>query len=158
MAVPNSYVALLNKDAKFEDLEVTGVITATGGVVGAVTGNVVGNVTGNITGGVLAPVVEVTADGAITVPTVDTKYVITKAGVAAMTIVNPTDVTHDGLTLTFITNTANAHTLTRATTGFNDAGAGGDVATWGGAKGDGMQITAWDGKWYVNYLRNVTLA
>lgn len=115
-------------------------------------------VTGSHVGGVLFPVVEVTADGAIAVPAVDTKYVITKAGVAAMTIVNPTDVTHDGLTLTFISATASAHTLTRATTGFNDAGGSGDVATWGGAKGDGMQITAWDGKWYVNFLRNVTLA
>ncbi len=122
-----------------------------------VTANVIGNVTGNVIGGVFFPLIEVTADGAIAVPTGDTKYVITKAGVAALTIVNPTDVTHDGLTLTFVSITAAAHTLTRATTGFNDAGAAGDVATWGGAKGDGMQITAWDGKWYVNFLRNVTL-
>lgn len=127
-------------------------------VTGNITGNVTGNLTGNVTGGIKQPVVEVTADGAIAVPTVDTKYVITKAGVAAMTIVDPTDVAHDGITLTFISATANAHTLTRATTGFNDGGAGADVATWGGAKGDGIQITAWDGKWYVNFLRNVTLA
>lgn len=112
---------------------------------------------GSHVGGTFAPVVVVSADGAIAVPSVDTKYIITKAGVAVLTIVDPTTVTHDGLTLTFITNTANAHTLTRTTTGFNDAGSGGDVATWGGAKGDGMQITAYGGKWYVNYLRNVTL-
>lgn len=136
---------------KYTELEVTGTTTLTGAVTAP------GGVVGNVTGGVLAPVVEVTGDGAIAVPSVDTKYVVTKAGVAAMTIVNPTDVTHDGLTLTFISATAQAHTLTRGTTGFNDAGAAGDVATWGGAKGDGMQITAWDGKWYVNYLRNVTL-
>lgn len=153
MAAPNTYYAIQKKDAEFAAITATSAITASGGVVGAVTGNV----TGNVTGGVFAPVVVVSADGAITVPSVDTKYIITKAGVCAMTIVNPTDVTHDGLTLTFITNQAQAHTLTRATTGFNDAGAGGDVATWGGAKGDGMQITAYGGKWYVNYLRNVTL-
>jgi len=137
-------------DTVLTGLTVSGAITASGGVVG--------NVTGNVTGSVKKAPVEVTADGAIAVPAVDTTYVITKsAAAAAMTIVNPTDVTHDGLTLTFISATAQAHTLTRATTGFNDAGASGDVATWGGAKGDGMQITAWDGKWYVNYLTNVTL-
>ena len=133
-------------DTVLTGLTVSGAITASAGVVG------------NVTGGIKQPVVAVAADGAIAVPSVDTKYVITKsAAPAVLTIVNPTDVTHDGLTLTFISNSAQAHTLTRATTGFNDAGAAGDVATWGGAKGDGMQITAWGGKWYVNYLTNVTL-
>lgn len=138
-----------------------GTVTASSGFTGNLTGNVTGNTTGthtgNVVGGVLPPGVVVSADGAITVPSVDTKYVITKAGVAAMTIVNPTATTHDYLTLTFISVTAQAHTLTHATTGFNDGGGGADVATWGGAIGDGMQITAYQGKWYVNYLRNVTL-
>lgn len=142
MTGPKTLYALQNHDADFLD------VTAT---------QFSGPLEGNVDGGIKPPIIEVTADGAITVPAVDTKYVITKAGVAAMTIANPTAGTHDGITLTFTSATASAHTLTRATTGFNDAGTSGDVATWGGAKGDGLQITAWNGKWYVNYLRNVTL-
>lgn len=150
MIGPKTFYALQNHDADFLD------VTATQ-FTGPLDGDTTGDHTGNVDGGIKQPVVEVTADGAIAVPLVDTKYVITKAGVAAMTIANPTAGIQDGITLTFISATASAHTLTRATTGFNDAGASGDVATWGGAKGDGLQLTAWDGKWYVNYLRNVTL-
>jgi len=103
--------------------------------------------------------VNVSANGAIAVPPGDTVYVITKAGVAAMTIVDPTAGTDDGKVLTFISATANAHTLSNgAGSGFNSAGAAGDIGTFGGAIGDGLQITAWNGKWLVNYLRNVTLA
>lgn len=127
------------------------------GVEAPITGDVTGNVTGNVTGGILPPVTVVSADGAITIPSVNTTFVITKAGVAAMTIANPTDVTHNGLELTFQSITANAHTLTRATTGFNDAGSAGDVATWGGAKGDTLVIVAYGAKWYVKSATNVTL-
>lgn len=138
-------------DTKLTSLTVTGAITASGGVTG--------NLTGNLTGGVFEPVVAVSADGAISVPSVNTTYAITKSAAAAvLTIVNPTDVTHNGLTLTFISTTAQAHTLTRATTGFNDAGASGDVATFGGAKGDNLVIVAYGGKWYVKSSVNVTLA
>lgn len=151
MAAPNTYYAIQNEDAVFD--------TVTASLTGNVTGNLTGNVTGNVTGGVFQPVVVVSADGAISIPSVDTKYIITKAGVAAMTLVDPTATTHDGLTLTFISVTANAHTLSNAAgSGFNAGGAGADVGTWGGAKGDGIQITAYQGDWYVNYLRNVTLA
>lgn len=101
----------------------------------------------------------VTADGAISVPTANTTYYITKAGVAAMTIVDPTATTHDGLTLTFVATTANAHTLSNAAgSGFNDGGAASDIGTYGGAKGDNIIITAYQGKWYVKSKVNVTLA
>lgn len=100
----------------------------------------------------------VTADGAIAVPSRDTTYIITKAGVAAMTIVDPTATTHDGLTLTFIAGTANAHTLDNsAGSGFNAAGAGSDVGTFGGAKGDNIVIVAYGGDWFVKSKVNVTL-
>ena len=83
---------------------------------------------------------------------------ITKAGVAALTIADPTSGTHDGLVMRFQSTTAQAHTLDNsAGSGFNAGGGATDVGTWGGAKGDGMEITAYGGKWYVNYLRNVTL-
>lgn len=104
-------------------------------------------------------VVEVTADGAISVPSGNVTYMITKAGVAAMTLVNPTATTHDGLRLTFMATTANAHTLDNsAGAGFNDGGAGSDVGTFGGAKGDNIVIEAYQGKWYVVSKVNVTLA
>lgn len=103
--------------------------------------------------------VAVTADGAIAVPTQDTRYSITKAGVAAMTLVDPTAVTHDFIVLTFVSATAQAHTLSNAAgSGFNAAGAGGDVGTFGGAIGDGIIIMAYGGKWLVLNNINVTLA
>lgn len=99
----------------------------------------------------------VSASGAITIPPGDTVFVITKAGVAALTIADPAT-GDNGKVLTFISATAQAHTLSNAAgSGFNAGGSGADVGTWGGAIGDGMQITAYGTKWLVNYLRNVTL-
>src|SRR5213076_2171669 len=49
--------------------------------------------------------------GTITLPDSDTEYVITKAGVATMTLPAPT-VAQNGLRLTFTNQTANAHVLT----------------------------------------------
>lgn len=106
-------------------------------------------------------VVAVSADGAITIPAYNVHYFITKAGVAAMTIANPTAATHDGVTLTFVATTANAHTLDNsAGAGFwSSGGSGKDVATFGGAIGDGLTIIAYQGKWYIDPRgsTNVTL-
>lgn len=105
------------------------------------------------------PVIAVTADGAIAVPNGNTSYFITKAGVAAMTLVDPTATTHDGLRLTFMATTANAHTLDNsAGSGFNAGGAASDVGTFGGAIGDSIVIEAYQGVWYVVNNINVTLA
>ncbi len=90
--------------------------------------------------------VTVTADGAITIPPGDTTYFITKAGVAAMTIAAPTATTHDGIRLTFISTTAQAHTLDMASSGINAGSA--DVGTFGGAIGDGVTIVAYQAHWY----------
>lgn len=97
-------------------------------------------------------VLAVAADGAITIPAHNMHYFITKAGVAAMTIANPTSTTHDGVTLTFVATTANAHTLDNsAGAGFwSSGGAGKDVATFSGAIGDGLTIIAYQGKWYID--------
>lgn len=101
-------------------------------------------------------VLAVSANGAISIPSVNTSFYFTKAGVAAMTIVDPTATTHDGIRLTFIATTANANTLTN-TTGFGAGGGSLDVATFGGAIGDNIEIEAYQGKWYVVSTRNVTL-
>lgn len=107
------------------------------------------------------PVVAVTANGAISIPTYNTHYMITKAGVAAMTIADPTATTHDGLTLTFVATTANAHTLDNSAGSgfFSSGGATKDVATFGGAIGDGLTIIAYQGKWYIDPrgVTNITL-
>lgn len=103
------------------------------------------------------PTAAVTADGAIAVPSVNKTFIITKAGVAAMTLVDPTATTHDGIRLTFISGTANAHTLDNgAGSGFNGGGAGTDKATFGAAVGDGITIVAHQGKWYVQNLSGTT--
>lgn len=94
------------------------------------------------------------ADGAITAKT-GTVFV-TKATAAALTLANPTATTDDGKILRIMAATAAAHTVTNAS-GFNDGGSGADVATFGGAKGDNMVIQAYQGRWYVQDLRNVTL-
>lgn len=98
------------------------------------------------------PFLAVSADGAIGVPAYNRTHFVTKAGIAAMTIVDPTATTHDGVTLTFIATTANAHTLSNAAgSGFFSSGGGTkDVATFGGAIGDGITIIAYQGKWYID--------
>jgi len=115
-------------------------------------------VTATLIGGVQETVVAVTADGAIAVPAGSRTYFITKAGVAAMTLVDPTATTHDGIRLTFIATTAHAHTLSNAAgSGFNGGGAAKDVGTFGGAIGDGITIVAYQGKWWLENSINVTL-
>lgn len=99
------------------------------------------------------------ANGAITIPDRGSKTVfVTKAGVCAMTLAAPTATTHDGVRITFVSTTAQAHTVTVATAGFNDLGAAGDVGTFGGAKGDGLTVAAYQGDWYVVGNINVTFA
>lgn len=96
---------------------------------------------------------------AISIPNGDKTIMITAAGVSAMTIANPTAGTHDGLRLTFLSITAQAHTLDNsAGAGFNAGGAGSDIGTFGGARGDNMVIEAYNGAWYVVSKTNVTLA
>lgn len=106
------------------------------------------------------PVVAVTADGAIAVPSGNTDYFITKAGVAAMTIADPANnAATNGKRLQFISATANAHTLDNSAGSgfFSSGGATKDVATWGGAIGDRLTIEAYAGKWYIVDLLNITL-
>jgi hypothetical protein len=106
-----------------------------------------------------SPVGAVTGDGAITIPAYNKLFAITKAGVAAMTIVDPTATTHDGVELTFMAMTANAHTLDNSAGSgfFSSGGATKDVATFGGAIGDRITIVAYQGKWYIKDSLNITL-
>jgi hypothetical protein len=96
------------------------------------------------------------ADGAITIK--DGFVPLTKAGVAAMTLAAPTATTDDGKILRIVATTANAHTVTQASDGFNGGGASKDVATFGGAVGDKLVCIAYQGIWYILDSLNITLA
>jgi hypothetical protein len=105
------------------------------------------------------PVLAKSANGAVTVPVFNQIYPITKAGVCALTIVDPTATTHDGVELTFIATTANAHTLDNSAGSgfFSSGGASKDVATFGGAIGDYIRLVAYQGAWYIQGTLNITL-
>jgi hypothetical protein len=106
--------------------------------------------------GVGRKVTAAAADGAIAVK--NGAVVITKAGVCALTLADPTNVTDDGCELLIIASTAHAHTVSNAAgSGFNAGGAGADVATFGGARGDNIMLLAYGGKWHVTNSVNVTL-
>ncbi len=70
--------------------------------------------------------------------------ILNKAGVIAATMADPTTGVHDGLQMSFVSVVAQAHTLITPG-GFNGSGT---TATWGGAKGDSVQLVAYSGKWY----------
>ena len=90
------------------------------------------------------------ADGIVTITAYSQTIYITKAGVCALTLADPTATTHDGTRLTFMSTTANAHTVSNAAgSGFNGAGSGSDVATFGAAVGNNLTVEAYQGKWYV---------
>ncbi len=77
------------------------------------------------------------------------------SGVIALTLALPTTGVHDGMTIRIQSTTASAHTVTTPAVGFN---ATNTLATFGGAKGDGFEVTAAGVTWLVNWTRNVTLS
>lgn len=99
----------------------------------------------------------VSANGAVDPRTPGIVF-ITKGTAATITLAAPTAGADDGKEITFISTTAAAHTVTNTTPGFNNAGASGDVATFGGAIGDGFRIIAYQGVWYISSVTNVTVA
>ncbi len=106
---------------------------------------------------IIPPKQVASADGAITIK--DGTVIITKAGVAVLTLADPVATVDDYKTLRIVSATANAHTVSNAAgSGFNAGGAGSDVGTFGGAKGDNLVVMAYQGDWYVVSKVNVTLA
>lgn len=103
-----------------------------------------------------APFVPIAASGAID-PHTANRYVITKAGVAAMTLAAPTAGTDDGLEIQIISSTANAHTVT-ATGLYEDGAAHVNVATFAANIGGCLLLVAYQGKWYVQALQSVTMS
>ena len=116
-----------------------------------------GDVIGDLTGGVKLPTQALEADGEITIKS--GVVLLTKAdGVVAATLDAPTETTDDGKILYIVSTTAQAHTITATTIGFNAADTDGDVATLGGAIGDGLVVVAYQGEWYVLAKTNASIA
>jgi hypothetical protein len=101
-------------------------------------------------------IVTASVDGALSIPTQNTLVLVQKAGVCAMTLAAPTTA-QDGVVLTILSATANAHTVTY-TAGFYGDTTSSDVATFAAKVGASMTIQAQAGKWGVVSLANVTLA
>jgi len=99
--------------------------------------------------------VTASVDGALSIPNQDTLILVQKAGVCAMTLASPTTA-QDGLELTILSATANAHTVTY-TPGFFGDTTSSDVATFAAKVGASMTIKAQGGKWGVVALASVTL-
>lgn len=97
------------------------------------------------------------ADGAITVKNGICKIAKTVAGVVAATLADPVDVTDDYKWLLIINDQAQANTVTSASS-FGGGGSGKDVATFGAAIGNTLELRAYGGKWYVTGNYGVTLA
>ncbi len=89
----------------------------------------------------------ITASGAV-LPRVGATYVVTKAGVAVLTLAAPTATADDGLILQIISSTANAHTLT-ATGLFGTGAAAVNLATFAAFAGAGVTLMAYQAKWLV---------
>ena len=104
-------------------------------------------------GGALVPL---PASGAID-PHTANRYMITKAGVAALTLAAPTAGADDGLSIQILSSTANAHTLT-ATGLFEDGAGHVNAATWAANIGGCIELVAYNGKWYVVTLQSVTMS
>jgi len=72
--------------------------------------------------------------------------IITKAGVAAMTLAAPVAGVDDGKILTVLSTTANAHTITFAANGLNGNKT---TITFGAVIGNQVELIAFNGSWFV---------
>jgi hypothetical protein len=91
------------------------------------------------------------ASGAIN-PHQSALYVITKAGVAALTLAAPTAGSDDNVIIEVISTTANAHTITTPAAGnIQDGNTSGHntVATFNAHIGASIRLRAYNGTWYV---------
>ena len=129
------------------DLTAAGVaITGTASVSGILTA----------TGGVVSPVTTIAGDGAITIaPSAMIK--LSKGTAAAITLAAPTTTTHDGYKVMVFSTTAAAHVITGSVDGFNAKGSSGTI-TFGGAIGDSVSLVAMGGHWYTTSKVNATVA
>jgi hypothetical protein len=136
-------------------------VATTGAFSGAVSGTTITG-TGIVTGSQIKArefVLAMGVDGAITIPAYSQTIACTKAGVLALTLVDPTATTHDGVRLDIIATKAQIVTVSNAAgSGFNEGAGGGDIATGAGAIGNYLSIVAYQGKWLVIGNSGFTIA
>lgn len=96
-----------------------------------------------------------TGDGAITIK--NGIVTLSKAGVLAATLADPTATTDDYKRLVISALTAQAHTVTIAG-GLAGGAAATNVATFGGAIGNSVELIAYNGKWHCAGVSGVTFA
>lgn len=108
-------------------------------------------------GGAVLTLTAITANGAIA-PHTPANYIITKAGIAAMTLAAPTATTDDGVLIYIASGTANAHTVTA--TGLYLTGTSAvNLATYAGIAGAAMLLMAYQAKWIVMWANaGITLS
>jgi hypothetical protein len=95
----------------------------------------------------------ITASGAVA-PDTSHRYLVTKAGVAALTLAAPV---RDNIRLEIRSTTAFAHTLTA--TGLLQSGAAGtDLATFAAFGGAGLVLASYNGKWVVMNSVGITFS
>jgi hypothetical protein len=85
-------------------------------------------------------------------------YVVTTAGVDAMTIVAPTATTDDGKIIKITTATAAAHTLTCTGGTLRPGTASVTTVNFASFPGSSIELMAYQGNWYVMAANNVTYA
>lgn len=102
------------------------------------------------------PVTLASVDGAIGVKS--GHVAITKGSAAALTLAAPVAGDDDGMRLTIVSETAFAHTVTQTTPGFNGGSTASDVATFGAAAGNALELVARNGTWWTVQAKGVTLA
>jgi hypothetical protein len=96
------------------------------------------------------------ADGALNPNSAGT-YVVTKAGVCAMTLAAPTAGVDDGKIVEVVSTTANAHTLT-ATGLFQCGTAAVNLATFAAQAGASVMLMAYNAKWTVLSNNQITFS
>jgi hypothetical protein len=101
------------------------------------------------------PFIPIAVSGAIN-PQLPGRYVITKAGVAALTLAAPRVGIDDGVLLQISSTTANAHTVT-ATGLYADGGGHVNLATFAAQIGATLMLEAYQGKWYVLLQQGVVM-
>lgn len=116
------------------------------------------NTSGTLAAVVQEPAVAFAASGAVSIP--GGTVFITASGAAALTLAAPiagpaSSGGHDGLSISFISTTAEDHTVTTPANAINGSK---HVGTFGGAIGDGFTLTAYNGVWYVSWNNGVTLS
>lgn len=104
---------------------------------------------------VLLNLVVAAANGAVAIQ--NSTVIITKGTACALTLGTPSTA-QNGTRVRFVSTTAAAHTVTNATVGFNNGGAGGDVGTFGAAIANGFEVVAYGGVWWSTWVVNVTFA